>query len=884
MIHAAAPRVFVSATTRDLGEHRRRVTESLNRAGCHVEVQEDFTAHGGKFLQKLRDYIASCDLVVCLVGDHFGWQPPDAALIPSPARDRYPEPLVSATEWEYFLADDCGCDVFLYLSEPGFTPATPSDDTPEKAAAHQRFREHLRNSGRDCNRFSDPATLAQNVLEAFHLRALRKTSQTRPRVLPKAAEHFTGRIEDVDWLETQLRTERRIALIGPGGIGKTAIAHQAIGALSPADDPFAVFPGGIVAHDFYAAPSHHAAIEDLVAQAGLAELDDAEREPRARALLAGARALVYLEGCEKAEELGRFLDLCGPATVLITSRNPNDAKGAVSRTIKPLAEGEAASMLRRHAVAAAPDAGTVRPEDEFIWRDIARLLGRHPLALRLAGFRLGSGNETPTEFHQLLKDEGFEHFDDDHRSKESLDLLFTHSAEALTPPARAGWFALALHALAPIHLAPIAAALRQDEKATRKALNELVRHSLADATRMASDVEGDTEPAWSLSHALLPEWGRKELARFEVEVDSIWERWRQWWSTYLEGAYRTARPPGGPARYTAISEHLDALIANVPARAGADGEVLAVVLNNVGVTHQNMGRYAAAESCFRRDLEISTRLFGPEDLRTVATLHNIAQVLGDQGKFAEAEPHLRHVVEIRERVLGPDAPETLDGVSSLASLLRQRGDLDGARPLYERALQGRERTLGPEHPDTVNSANSLAILLANEGLPFMAAPLFRSVLEVRERTLGREHRDTLMSVNNLATALRTLGDLSGAEPLFRRTIDGMERTLGPEHPDTLMALNNFAIFLYTRRVFGEAEALFRRVLAVRERTLGALHPETLNVVKNLAVLLDDIGDVAAAEPLALRALEGLTTQLLPDHPWRRQAEALLARIHARLGP
>ena len=90
-----SPNVFVSATTRDLGQCRDDVATALRRAGCHVRVQEDFTAHSGKFLEKLRDYIASCELVVCLVGEHFGWQPPDGALIPSPARDAYPQPLVT---------------------------------------------------------------------------------------------------------------------------------------------------------------------------------------------------------------------------------------------------------------------------------------------------------------------------------------------------------------------------------------------------------------------------------------------------------------------------------------------------------------------------------------------------------------------------------------------------------------------------------------------------------------------------------------------------------------------------------------------------------------------------------------------------------------------
>jgi len=514
-------RVFVSATTRDLGSYRKAVADSLDRAGCHVEVQEDYTAHGGKFLQKLRDYIETCDLVVCLVGDHFGWLPPDGAIIPSPARDAYAEQLVSATEWEYFLAIDCDREIFLYLSSDRFTPDAISDDTDEKATAHQRFRRHVERAGRDANRFSNASELAKNILEAFHLRALRKAEDHRSRVLPKCAQHFTGRAADVEWAKGKLRTEQCVALIGPGGIGKTAIAHEAIAALSPNDAPFAYFPGGIFLHDFYAAPIHLAAIENIVAQAGLFHLADREREPHVRALLSGPRCLVYLEGCEKAEDLPRFLALCGCASILVTSRREADGKGAAVRHITPLLKAEAAEMLRRHAAGVARDTDTLPAEGETVWHEIAVLLGRHALALRLAGHRLGTGNETPAEFRDLLRAQGFEHFDHDRRTKESLDLLFAHNAESLSPESRSAWFALALHALAPIHSAAIASTLNLDQTSTRKALSELVQNSLADPVRIASDSVGETEPAWTLSHALLAEWGERRLGAFAVNVMTI---------------------------------------------------------------------------------------------------------------------------------------------------------------------------------------------------------------------------------------------------------------------------------------------------------------------------------------------------------------------------
>jgi tetratricopeptide (TPR) repeat protein len=704
-------------------------------------------------------------------------------------------------------------------------------------------------------------------------------------VLPKAAEHFTGRHEEIEWLKAQLRKGKRIALVGPGGIGKTAIAHEAIAALSPPTDPFAHFAGGIFLHDFYAAPSHLSAIESINREAGITGLQDHEREPSARTLLNGPPALIFLEGCEKAEDLPRFLDLSAAATILITTRRNDDAKGAIWRPIDPLVENEAAEMLYRHAAAACSARGGDTPiegDTEPIWREIAGLLGRHPLALRLAGHRIGSGNETATEFDKLLREEGFAHFDDDRRTKESLDLLFTHSADVLSAHGRGAWYALALHALAPIPLAPLAVALGLEDTEARKALGELVHHSLADAVRMPSE-DGTTEPAWLLAHALLPEWGRSMLAEHGVHTGAVFKRWRNWWFVFLYRCFEAAHVPGGPARYDALSEHFDALLDNLAAREGAKSLTLLGVLSQIGNVHQLMGRRVAAETCYRRHLAVSEEVEGSEHPNTLSSLNNLASLLDDKGDRDEAELLHRRALEARERLLGPEDPDTLSSLSNLAVLLRAKGDSAGSEALYHRVFEARERVLGAEHPDTLCTLNNLAIGLRADGDLAAAEPSLRRVLEVRERVLPPEHPDTLSSLINLANLLYAKGDWAGAEPLCRRAVEWSERRLGSDHPLTLSALNNLATLLAAKGDQDQAESLYRRVLDARERVLGPEHSETLSSVYNLALNLSRKGDLAGAEPLARRAVEGFAKALPLTHAWRRDAELLLIKIRAARG-
>ena len=377
-----------------------------------------------------------------------------------------------------------------------------------------------------------------------------------PRHLPRAAEHFTGRGPETEWLVKTLPLHPRTALLGPGGIGKTAIAHAALAALCPEPGPSPHFPGGIYFHDFYRAPGHLAIIETLLIQAGLGDTPDAQREETARHLLHGPRCCVALEGCEKAEDLPRFLDLAGPAHLLITTRHEHDCPGTQFRKVPALPAHEAAQLLRQHAASARDGIGAGRPgiqplpgESEPVWQHIAELLGRHALALGLAGFRLGTQPDTPQEFLTLLRTAGFEHFDTDRRQKQSLDLLFTHSAEILTPEARQCWYVLTLHALAPLPLAPIAACLGLPDTQTRHALDELAAHSLADSTRIPAEIIGTTEPAWQLPHALLSEWGRAKLPVPPFDPAPLHERWVKWWDEFWDRCFDQKALPGGPDRY-----------------------------------------------------------------------------------------------------------------------------------------------------------------------------------------------------------------------------------------------------------------------------------------------------------------------------------------------
>jgi hypothetical protein len=75
-------------------------------------------------------------------------------------------------------------------------------------------------------------------------------------------------------------------------------------------------------------------------------------------------------------------------------------------------------------------------------------------------------------------------------------------------------------------------------------------------------------------------------------------------------------------------------------------------------------------------------------------------------------PLYRRALESSERVLGPEHPDSLGSVNNLAYCLGTLGDGAGALPLFRRALAGFETVLGPEHPTTRIVRDNLAVLEA----------------------------------------------------------------------------------------------------------------------------------------------------------------------------
>ncbi len=269
-----------------------------------------------------------------------------------------------------------------------------------------------------------------------------------PMQKPPRVEHFVGREDELASLLRDLQPGKVVTICGPGGMGKTALAAQAIWRLSPGNEPPKLFPGGIVFHSFYHKPQAALALEAIARSYG----EDPRPSPQQAAIraLSARQALIVLDGAEECDDLGAVLSATASCAVLITTRRSSDAPADFCN-LPPLSIGEAVRLLRAWAGALASDEG--------IARRICELLGRLPLGVFLVGRYMAHRRQRADEYLAWLEKTPLAALDMGKRQHESIPLLMEHSLSQVSDRARSCMGVAGVLAQKPFRPEIIAAAL-----------------------------------------------------------------------------------------------------------------------------------------------------------------------------------------------------------------------------------------------------------------------------------------------------------------------------------------------------------------------------------------------------------------------------------------
>ena len=196
--------------------------------------------------------------------------------------------------------------------------------------------------------------------------------------LPSLTAALVGRMTEVAAVSDLLADERLVEIVGPGGIGKTAVAIAVGRRLASSTD-------GVWLARLETAATANDVVDVLVSAVGGPGGEEALVE-RFKAI----SAVVILDNCEHVLDAAaalavRLLDAAPGLRVLCTSQVPLDIDGEVVFELAPLALADAVELFTRRATAQRV-MGTASADSDSVL-DLCRSLDGLPLAIELAAAR-----------------------------------------------------------------------------------------------------------------------------------------------------------------------------------------------------------------------------------------------------------------------------------------------------------------------------------------------------------------------------------------------------------------------------------------------------------------------------------------------------------------
>jgi tetratricopeptide (TPR) repeat protein len=237
----------------------------------------------------------------------------------------------------------------------------------------------------------------------------------------------------------------------------------------------------------------------------------------------------------------------------------------------------------------------------------------------------------------------------------------------------------------------------------------------------------------------------------------------------------------------------------VAAEFGEVSEHVADARNNLAVLYKACGRFNEGLRLYQQALDSVVKLNGEDCLASSVIYHNIGGILHAKGDFTAAEPPGRKAWEISRRLLGVDDPRTLFDAVAYAAILDGLQRYDESEAIYRRALVIFEKTFGPEHYEVASSLHNLAAVLCARGDLDQAEKLYRRALAIKEKLLGEDSPDAALTLNNLGALLSRAGRLEEAAGLLQRAVTVLQGRVAPDHPHLALARTNLESALLSCR-------------------------------------------------------------------------------------
>ncbi|KAF3406452.1 hypothetical protein DPV78_000068 [Talaromyces pinophilus] len=264
----------------------------------------------------------------------------------------------------------------------------------------------------------------------------------------------------------------------------------------------------------------------------------------------------------------------------------------------------------------------------------------------------------------------------------------------------------------------------------------------------------------------------------------------------------------------------------------------ASIMTLVARYHRRRRRFELSRIEAERSFSILKRIFGMDHCSTLEAGETLAMAQKACGHYEVAESLCRDVLRRREAILGTLHPHTLRALDNLSRILASQKKFQESLDLCWTAFQRTEKSLGPDETATLSTLCSLGNTMYKQREYEKAEKFFRRCFEGRKDVLGLEHPETLAVMGNLGSALMDLEQYDEAERILSEAAKLKTNTLGTEHPSTLSTRSSLGTIFACQGRYVEAEELLRQVFETCAAFHGNGHVETKRRLGDLEAVLN----------------------------------------------
>ncbi|KAJ5390608.1 uncharacterized protein N7496_001676 [Penicillium cataractarum] len=249
------------------------------------------------------------------------------------------------------------------------------------------------------------------------------------------------------------------------------------------------------------------------------------------------------------------------------------------------------------------------------------------------------------------------------------------------------------------------------------------------------------------------------------------------------------------------------------------------------------GRARNAVELLERVVAIEGETLAEEHPSLLGSQYTLAAAYRANTQIPEAVKLLRHVVAVKLRTGSQQDLSLLASQQELAGACAANGEIQEVMELLEHIKQAvklleyvvtlQEGTLAPEQPSLLASQHELAVAYRADGQIKKALELLERVVKIKEETLNEAHLSFLASQYELAETRAANEQIIEAIELFEDVVTVQKRTLARGHHFRIKAQHELAAAYRVNGQIKEAVEVLEHVVAIEVENLADEHPNQL---------------------------------------------------------